>query len=327
MYGGPSSSSPPRAPPGTGHHHGRPPPPISTSPQRQQHVQQQLQYQHQVYQQQQQQNSPYGSSMRQRPRYPGAGGSPVRQLPPQYRGGGYDPRVGQGGQYGGGGGSVGTSPHRYGPPSPAMSAGSPSVQQGPPPGVRFQDDGDSSDSPSFLFDDDGTALPGLEDEEGGGPHYAERHAVPTESQLTLLCLDYLRDLRRAYPEGEDMVNAEGLDADYVALAAWALSRAFVRWVSIARFCVCFFGTRTGVLEEKGGRRVWEVGVDGMIGTAPWMDGLGEKARRVCPSTDDSCGFLPDFSVIEQESLSLFPKVLGERRIVAGAGAGAGNGLA
>jgi len=52
--------------------------------------------------------------------------------------------------------------------------------------------------------------------------------IPTETQLVLLCLDYLRDLRRSYPDVEDMTHAEGLDGDYVSLAVWALSRAFVR---------------------------------------------------------------------------------------------------
>ena len=54
--------------------------------------------------------------------------------------------------------------------------------------------------------------------------------VPSESQLVLLCLDYLRDLRRSYGGGggSDLLEAEGLDPDYVSLAAWALGRAFVR---------------------------------------------------------------------------------------------------
>ena len=197
MYGGSSSSSPPRPPTGTGHHYGRAPPPISTSPHG---LPPQQQYQqHQQYQPQyppQPQPSPYGSSMRQQPRYPTGHGHPY-------------PRT--------------TPPRGYGqpPPSAASGAGGPS----PPPGVRFQDDGDTADTPSFLFEDDATPA------EEAGPR-AERHAVPTEAQLTLLCLDYLRGLRRAYPDrrGEDLGNAEGLDADYVALAAWALSRAFVRWV-------------------------------------------------------------------------------------------------
>ncbi|EJK76240.1 hypothetical protein THAOC_02012, partial [Thalassiosira oceanica] len=40
--------------------------------------------------------------------------------------------------------------------------------------------------------------------------------------------DYVALAAWALRQGEDLGNAEGLDADYVALAAWALSRAFVR---------------------------------------------------------------------------------------------------
>ena len=51
--------------------------------------------------------------------------------------------------------------------------------------------------------------------------------LPTESQLVLLCLDYLRDLRRAYP-AEDLKEVEGLNADYLSVAVYALSRCFTR---------------------------------------------------------------------------------------------------
>jgi len=50
--------------------------------------------------------------------------------------------------------------------------------------------------------------------------------LPTESQMTLLCLDYLRDLRRAYKDPQDMLDAEGLHADWLTLAIYALSRSF-----------------------------------------------------------------------------------------------------
>ena len=50
--------------------------------------------------------------------------------------------------------------------------------------------------------------------------------MPTESQMTLLCLDYLRDLRRAYNDPQDMLDAEGLHADWLTLAIYALSRSF-----------------------------------------------------------------------------------------------------
>lgn len=51
------------------------------------------------------------------------------------------------------------------------------------------------------------------------------HAVPEESELCLLCLDYLRDLRRSCPP-EALRNVEGLHADYLTIACWALTRAF-----------------------------------------------------------------------------------------------------
>ncbi len=50
--------------------------------------------------------------------------------------------------------------------------------------------------------------------------------LPTESQLTLLCLDYLRSLRRSYQNPQDLLNGEGLHADYISLAVWSLNRAF-----------------------------------------------------------------------------------------------------
>ncbi len=55
---------------------------------------------------------------------------------------------------------------------------------------------------------------------------AEKEYLPTESQMTLLCLDYLRDLRRAYKDPQDMLDAEGLHADWLTLAIYALSRSF-----------------------------------------------------------------------------------------------------
>ena len=115
---------------------------------------------------------------------------------------------------------------------------------------------DEEHSPHFLFedhdledfdddDDDGRK----EDEEidgggsGGGGGDGRRSArMPTEAQLVLLCLDHLRDLRRSYDVNDidddgdvgryagrqhPLRIAEGLDPDCIALAAWALSRAFV----------------------------------------------------------------------------------------------------
>eukprot|EP00536_Pseudo-nitzschia_multiseries_P000073 jgi/Psemu1/282070/fgenesh1_pg.2_\ len=55
---------------------------------------------------------------------------------------------------------------------------------------------------------------------------AQYEYLPTESQLTLFCLDYLRDLRRTYVDPQDMLDAEGLHADWLTLAIYALSRSF-----------------------------------------------------------------------------------------------------
>lgn len=51
-------------------------------------------------------------------------------------------------------------------------------------------------------------------------------SLPNEIELVLLCLDYLRDLRRVYPP-HVLRSVEGLDADYLTVACWALGRAFV----------------------------------------------------------------------------------------------------
>jgi len=59
-----------------------------------------------------------------------------------------------------------------------------------------------------------------------GVRDAEKEYLPTESQMTLFCLDYLRDLRRSYNDPQDMLNAEGLHADWLTLAIYALNRSF-----------------------------------------------------------------------------------------------------
>jgi tetratricopeptide (TPR) repeat protein len=64
--------------------------------------------------------------------------------------------------------------------------------------------------------------PGL----GGGERDHLEAVVPCEAELVLLCLDYLRDLRRAY-EPQDLLEAEGLHADYLSVAIYSLSRSFV----------------------------------------------------------------------------------------------------
>ena len=52
----------------------------------------------------------------------------------------------------------------------------------------------------------------------------EHPAVFTETDLTLMCLDYLRDLRRSYPT-DVLEEQEGIKGDYLTLACWALNRA------------------------------------------------------------------------------------------------------
>ncbi|KAL9189938.1 hypothetical protein ACHAXT_009613 [Thalassiosira profunda] len=148
--------------------------------------------------------------------------------------GGGTPRGGMGGTPGGGhfsgpggyGGGYGGYGHPTPPPANPLS----------PSQVRFEEKSDDpppaeggSHSPSFLFDD-GDWSDGR-DEEGGGDRAAggaRAPTLPSEAQMALLCLDYLRDLRRTYQHKEDLLHAEGLDADYIALAAWSLGRAFLR---------------------------------------------------------------------------------------------------
>ena len=96
---------------------------------------------------------------------------------------------------------------------------------------------DDAHSPAFLFE--GDELRGIdnddeeeEDVEGGGQGDGDKPILPSEAQLTLLCLNYLCDLRRSYDyvdgndtcDGRVLCHAKGLDPDCIALAVWALSR-------------------------------------------------------------------------------------------------------
>jgi tetratricopeptide (TPR) repeat protein len=59
-------------------------------------------------------------------------------------------------------------------------------------------------------------------------------AVPSEQQLVLMSLDYLRDLRRTYSANpQDLSESEGLDADWLTLAVYALSRSFAPGTPLA----------------------------------------------------------------------------------------------
>lgn len=106
--------------------------------------------------------------------------------------------------------------------------------------VRFEEEESrqsSQHTPHFMFDrgewsdSENEDSRGRErDQEGGeGAEASDKTILPTEAQMVLLCLDYLRDLRRSYPHhADDLANAEGLHPDYISLAAWSLSRAFLR---------------------------------------------------------------------------------------------------
>ena len=59
-----------------------------------------------------------------------------------------------------------------------------------------------------------------------GIRLSEMEYLPSESQIALFCLDYLRDLRRAYSNPQDLLDAEGLNADWLTLSIYALSRSF-----------------------------------------------------------------------------------------------------
>jgi tetratricopeptide (TPR) repeat protein len=64
-------------------------------------------------------------------------------------------------------------------------------------------------------------------EDLGIEHFdTEQEYLPSESQMVLLCLDYLRDLRRAYSDKEVLLDAEGIHADWLTLAIYALGRSF-----------------------------------------------------------------------------------------------------
>lgn len=59
-----------------------------------------------------------------------------------------------------------------------------------------------------------------------GAALSSSFSPPQELELTLLCLDYLRDLRRSIPPAT-LATHHGLDADRLTLAIWALQQAFV----------------------------------------------------------------------------------------------------
>ena len=74
-----------------------------------------------------------------------------------------------------------------------------------------------------VIDDTTTNMFG-EDHENNEEHLREPPASFTETDLTLLCLDYLRDLRRSFPS-DVLEEQEGIRGDYLTLACWALNRA------------------------------------------------------------------------------------------------------
>ena len=49
---------------------------------------------------------------------------------------------------------------------------------------------------------------------------------PTDPQIVLLCLDYLRNLRRDHHEKDELLLRQGIQEDYITLAIWALAKSF-----------------------------------------------------------------------------------------------------
>ena len=70
------------------------------------------------------------------------------------------------------------------------------------------------------------------------PQDAEPPAAFTETDLTLMCLDYMRDLRRTFP-ADVLEEQEGIRADYLTLACWALNRALQGAPTLAPGNDCF----------------------------------------------------------------------------------------
>lgn len=76
---------------------------------------------------------------------------------------------------------------------------------------------------------DGGAAPphhhGGEDDAAFDPQQQQQNAasIPTETELALLCLDHLRNLRRQIQNNKE--NTEGFAVDYLTMAVWALNRA------------------------------------------------------------------------------------------------------
>ncbi|KAL7550220.1 hypothetical protein ACHAWF_013470 [Thalassiosira exigua] len=178
------------------------------------------------------------------------------------------------------------SRHAYGAGQHSIDPAPPGNPLSPTSTVRFQEEEDFEEeeegahSPSFLFeegeisrasDEEGAEEEAVEEDGGGDDRGEERgprpRPLPSEAQLALLCLDHLRDLRRSYPRKQDLRDAEGLDADYVALAAWSLSRAFVRPAKLRHD-----DPRVTVETSGEGRRREETSVYGGGGlSSDWRD--------------------------------------------------------
>ena len=85
---------------------------------------------------------------------------------------------------------------------------------------------------SNAIDDLGSKLSNISMTENATADNDDNDGLPTESQLVLLCLDYLRDLRRAYP-AEELQEIEGLNADYLSVAIFALGKCFTKPETLA----------------------------------------------------------------------------------------------
>jgi tetratricopeptide (TPR) repeat protein len=117
-------------------------------------------------------------------------------------------------------------------------------------------------------------------------------AIPSEAELVLLCLDYLRDLKRAYPSSQDLEQAEGLHADYLTTAIYSLSRAFVSPVELQHAGNdAFFDKQQVNLVKGGGGIIPQVQVD-----------AGASASYNSNSGDCDPTRFPSLEQMEQEFL-------------------------
>lgn len=120
------------------------------------------------------------------------------------------------------------------------------------------------------YPDDATEVTDERDQVGLG-------GLPSEGQMVLLCLDFLRDLRRSY-KVEDLALAEGIDADQLSTAIYSLSRVFIR------------PSQLNFSEPDG--------------NDAWMDRnkANSLTPKCFPSAPTNCLNVPDLTVLNSEIL-------------------------